>query len=73
MTVIQNVPGVIATDLDQLYRYEDDQVPPDPGEQITPDLLDAQGAYWDEVLNQVVPAELLLINPVGIALEEMRR
>ncbi len=73
VTVIQNVHGVVATDLDQLYRYEDDQGPPDPGEQITPDLLDAQGARWNEALNQVVPAELLLINPVGNTLEEMQR
>jgi hypothetical protein len=72
VTVIQSVPGVVATDLDQLYRYEDDQPPPDPGEQITPNLPDAHSAFWDEALNQVVLAELLLINPVGITLGEMQ-
>jgi hypothetical protein len=72
VTVAQSVPGVIAIDLDQLYRYQDGESPPDPDEQIVPEVLDANSACWNKKDNTIQPAQLLLINPVGINLEEMK-
>jgi hypothetical protein len=69
--VIQRVPGVVATDLDQLYRYQEGESPPDPTAQIIPEVVDAARVQWDVTSDQIRPAELLLINPVGITLEEM--
>ncbi|TFH47080.1 MAG: putative baseplate assembly protein [ANME-2 cluster archaeon] len=62
VSVIQNVPGVVAINLDQLYRYHDNQSVPDPQK---PDIPDTGMLYSEQ-------ADLLLINPVGITLEEMR-
>jgi predicted phage baseplate assembly protein len=70
LTVIQGVPGVIACDLRQLYRYEENVPPPEPQVEITNDLLEAQQARLEGDTIQL--AELLLINPVGIRLEEMK-
>jgi predicted phage baseplate assembly protein len=74
VTVIQGVNGVEAVDLDQLYRYQDNEVPPAPTAQVIPDppLLTAERARWDDATQEMKLAELLLINPVGITLEEMK-
>jgi len=61
ITIIQSVPGVINTDLDLLYRS--DQPP------ALNSYLDAAIATWNQSQNQPQPAELLLINQVGISLE----
>jgi predicted phage baseplate assembly protein len=66
VATIQGVDGVLATDLDQLYRYQQNVAPPAPDEQITPPILDVQ-----QVRQEGDVDELLLINPVGIKLEEM--
>jgi len=73
VSVIQNVPGVAATDLDQFYRYQDSVPIPEPHEQIIPDsgILDSDKPQWDEENKNIRQAELLLINPVGITLEEI--
>ena len=73
ISVIQNVPGVAATDLDQLYRYQDSMPIPEPHEQIIPDtgILDSDLPFWEKENKKIRKAELLLINPVGITLEEM--
>ncbi len=70
LAVMQNVPGVAAADLHQLYPYEDNQTPPDPDAEIVPELLEARPARYEA--GRLVRAELLLINPVGVALEEMK-
>jgi hypothetical protein len=70
LAAMQNVPGVVAADLHQLYPYEDNQTPPDPGDEIVPELLEARPARYEA--GRFVRAELLLINPVGVALEEMQ-
>jgi len=74
ITVIQGVSGVDAVDLDQLYRYQDDEAPPPPTVQLIPDppLLTAEPARWNETTGEVALTELLLINPVGITVEEMK-
>ncbi|MDW7725700.1 MAG: putative baseplate assembly protein [Candidatus Methanoperedens sp.] len=72
MTVIQSIQGVIASDLDQLYRYEEDKLPPGLDEQIIQGFLKSGNARWDQESNRILMAQLLLINPVGIRLEEMK-
>jgi hypothetical protein len=62
VTVIQKVQGVIATDLDRLYRVIDP-----PGLQQV--LLSATARRQD---NDIEPAQLLLLNPAGITLVEMK-
>ena len=70
VTTIQGVPGVLATALDQLYRYRDDESPPDPEEQIIlPEMLEAEQARLRG--GEMELTQLLLVNPVGIRLEEM--
>jgi hypothetical protein len=64
ITVIQQVPGVVAVDLDTLY------LPPATGglNQVLPATI----AHWNAAKQKIEPAELLLINPVGITLLEMQ-
>jgi hypothetical protein len=68
---IHGVAGVVAADLDQLYRYREDEAPPDPAAEIAPELLEAASVRWHEADKTFQPAELLLINPAGITLTEM--
>ena len=67
VTLIHTVPGVLAVDLDELLPYTDDLVPADPAATAVP----AFGAGWDAAAREPRPAELLLINPAGVVLEEM--
>jgi hypothetical protein len=67
VTLIHTVAGVLAVDLDELLPYTDDPVPPDPAATAVP----AFGAHWDAATRAALPAELLLINPAGVVLEEM--
>lgn len=69
VTVIQGVPGVVATDLDHLDRYRDQELPPDPEEQIAREVLEAAQVRLKD--GGVELTQLLLVNPVGIKLEEM--
>jgi predicted phage baseplate assembly protein len=64
-TVIQGAPGVTAVDLDQLYRV--DKPEPDFSQ-----ALFAERVRWE--VNQAEPllAELLLLNPAGVTLEEVK-
>jgi len=67
MLTIQNVDGVVASDLSQLYGSDDPtgplQIEPKP-------YLLAQPAHWDG--NKIVPAQLLLINNAGIEITELK-
>lgn len=65
--LIHTVAGVLAVDLDELLPYTDEPVPTDPAATAVP----AFGARWDATTRAVLPAELLLINPAGVVLEEM--
>ncbi len=67
ITLIHTVAGVVAVDLDELLLYTDDPVPGDPAATAVP----AFGARWDAATRTALPAELLLINPAGVVLEEM--
>jgi predicted phage baseplate assembly protein len=65
ISVIQGVPGVVAVTLEQFYRL--DKPEPDLGP-----ILDAAPVRWDASDDTPQLAELLLINPLGIVLEEMQ-
>jgi ligand-binding sensor domain-containing protein len=60
IAVIQAIPGVVAVDLDALYRLGTAKA--------LLDQLPAVVAHWDDTAQRVQPARLLLINPQGITL-----
>lgn len=62
---IQAVPGVIATDLNQLYAVDD---PSGPSQQVPAAALFARPARIES--QQIQPAELLVVNPAGVAIAE---
>jgi baseplate J-like protein/repeat uncharacterized protein DUF346 len=66
ITMIQSVPGVIATNLSNLY-YTTDSTGPFQSE--PPAFLPAAPAHWAG--GDIVPAQLLLLNPLGVTLTEI--
>ena len=66
ITLIQSVPGVIATDLSQLYLTSD---PTGPSQTEPAKFLTASLARWQG--GSIQPAQLLLLNPLGLTLQEM--
>lgn len=66
IATIQQVEGVIAVDLNQLYQYKEDETPPAPEKESIVKPLVPAGVRSPNDL-----AQLLLINPIGIRLEEM--
>jgi hypothetical protein len=66
ITVIQQIEGVIATDLDDLYLHASGA---SAGQADPATRLLAARARWCD--GTIQPAQLLLINPVGITLTEM--
>lgn len=66
ITVIHETKGVIAVDLDDLYLVTES------GDSARPpaSVLQAGIARWED--GEIQPAEFLLINPVGIKLEERK-
>ncbi len=67
VTVIQAVPGVIATDLSQLYLATDTN---GPNQSEPLPFVTAAPAQWQNGVIQ--PARLLLLNPVGVTLTEVK-
>ena len=66
LAVIHTVAGVVAVDLDALYRVTDDA----SGTGSPGALLPAATARWEA--GGIAAAELLLVNPAGIELREMQ-
>jgi hypothetical protein len=66
--VIQDTAGVVATDLDRLYR--DLSGPPGKASRLPAATARWSGSSFDDG-QAVLPAELLLINPSAITLTEM--
>lgn len=66
VTAIQQVPGVIATDLTQLYFSAD---PNGPTQTEPPPLLPSAPASWQNGAFQ--PAQLLLINVFGLTVTQL--
>ncbi len=67
ISAMQQVSGVIAVDLDQLYDATDSS---GPAQTLPPPILPALPARWSST-GQLLLAELLLINTFGIDLREM--
>lgn len=68
VALMHAVPGMIAVDIVELLPYNDEPPPPDPALDAVP----AFGARYDSASAMPLPAELLLINPAGISLTEMK-
>ena len=60
IATLQPIEGIIAVDLDALYRLG--------GSKILEQILPADRARWNPAIDQIDPAQLLLINPDGITL-----
>jgi len=63
VTLIQSVPGVVASNLVQLYLTTD---PSGPKQTAAPPFIPSLPARW--VFGTIQPAELLLLNPLGVEL-----
>jgi hypothetical protein len=68
VALVHTVPGVIAVDIFELLPYTDTPPPAN----IAQDAVPAFGARYDAPSATQLPAELLLINPAGITLTEMK-
>jgi Baseplate J-like protein/Repeat of unknown function (DUF346) len=66
LELIQGVPGVIAVDLTQLYLTSDTT---GPSQTEPPAFLPSLPARFQN--NAIQPAQLLLLNPLGVTLTEM--
>ena len=65
---IHEVEGVLGVDLETLAEYSEDAAPPIPSGQPV-DPIVARRARWNATARAFEPADLLLINPVGITIE----
>jgi len=63
VTLIQNIPGVIFVDLDQLY-FDNSPLTHNKPEKY----LSCSSAYYDDKLKKIIPAEMLVVNPQGVKL-----
>ncbi len=68
--VMHAVAGVLAVDLEELYRTTPDAGPPAAGGPLDA-VLDARPPRYDEATGQILAAELLLVHPLGITLTRM--
>jgi predicted phage baseplate assembly protein len=66
VALIQSVPGILASNLSQLYRTGD---PAGPMQKEPPPFLAASPARWEN--GAIQPAQLLLLKSAGITLTEM--
>jgi len=66
LKLLQAVPGVIAVDLNQLYLTSDNT---GPSQTEPPPFLNALPAHFDS--GAIQPAQLLLLNPLGVTLTEI--
>ncbi|MDX1546321.1 MAG: putative baseplate assembly protein [Rhodothermales bacterium] len=66
--VMHGVDGVLAVDLDELYKTAPDAA---PAGSLFNTVLEAQPARFDKATGTILPAELLLIHEFGIDLTQM--
>ena len=64
MSVIQQVKGVVAVDIDYLCRS-------DKKEETCISSIPSSIAHWDDIRGGIAPAELLVLNPAGVYLGVM--
>jgi hypothetical protein len=65
-TLVQSTPGVVAVNLTQLYLTND---PNGPGQTEPSAFIPASPARWAN--GAIQPAQLLLLNPLGVTITEM--
>lgn len=68
LQVMHGVDGVVAVDLDELYRTAPDTA---PSGSLFDTVLEARPARWDKPTGTILPADLVLVHPFGIDLSEM--
>jgi hypothetical protein len=68
--LIHNQKGIIAVDLDELYLVDDNG---NPTGDLLSSVLQAETARWNTAETEILPAELLIVNPVGIKLLKMNK
>jgi predicted phage baseplate assembly protein len=71
ITLVQQLAGVLAVDLESLIAYEDDGTVSGAPSAPESGAVLARRARWNPDAKTLEPAELLLVNPVGIVLSEM--
>jgi hypothetical protein len=69
MQVIHHIDGVIAVDIDELYKTTPEESA--SAGSVFNTVLDAHIARFDKTANAILAAELLLIHEFGIQLSEM--
>jgi hypothetical protein len=67
--LIHDKKGIIAVDIDELYLVGEDG---NPEGDLHATVLGVQAARWNATETAVLPAELLIVNPVGIKLSKMK-
>ncbi len=70
ISIIQSIPGVVYVDLDELYLIQQEQSD-QSSEDTLSSILPARRAKWTPE-SKFELAQLLLANPVGIIVEEMK-
>lgn len=71
IALVHGVRGVVAVDLDSLLPYSEDAVEGAAVAAARPAAIAASRAYVNQQTGAIEPAELLLVNPVGIGLSVM--
>ncbi|HBX71032.1 MAG TPA: putative baseplate assembly protein, partial [Chloroflexi bacterium] len=70
MDLIHNQKGLIAVDLDELHIVDEDG---NPVGDLLSSVLSAETARWNTTETEILPAELLIVNPAGITLTKMKK
>jgi hypothetical protein len=68
--LIHDQKGIIAVDLDELYIVDEDG---NPVGALLSTVLSAEPARWNTANTEILPAELLIVNPGGIKLSKMKK
>jgi len=71
IALVHGVRGVVAVDLDSLLPYSEDATEGAADPAAPPAAIPASRAYVNEQTGAIEPAELLLVNPVGVSLSLM--
>ncbi len=67
--LIHDQKGIIAVDLDELHLVDEDG---NPVGDLLSSVLSAETARWNTTETEILPAELLIVNPGGITLSKMK-
>lgn len=68
--LIHDQRGILAVDLDELHLVDEDG---NPVGELLSTVLTAETARWNTSETEILPAELLIVNPGGIKLSQMKK